>query len=76
MVGTGIVGSGLGFAIPSLVTTEVKEDSPNDIIELAKHEVFSLYFGYTLATALFLVLVFVFFRSKPSSPTSNIEEKD
>ena len=75
MVGTGIIGSGLGFAIPSLTTTEVSENSDESTIDLVKHEVSSLYFGYAITTCLFLVMTLVFFKSKPSSPTSNIEEK-
>ena len=73
MVGTGIIGSGLGFAIPSLFTDEVDENSNFDAV---KNEVFSLYFGYAIVVSLFLVINLVFFRSKPSSPTSNIEEKE
>ena len=73
MVGTGIIGSGLGFAIPSLFTDEVDENSNYDAV---KNEVFSLYFGYGIAVVIFFVIVLIFFRSKPSSPTSNIEDKD
>ena len=35
-----------------------------------------MYFGYAIATCMFLITACIFFRSKPSSPTSNIDEKE
>ena len=60
MVGTGIIGSGLGFAIPSLFTDEVDENSNYDAV---KNEVFSLYFGYAIAVCIFLVINLIFLQN-------------
>lgn len=56
MVGSSIIGSGLGFAIPTLV---IDEDSQG---EFAQRQVFSLYLGYGLATIVLLVLNVGFLR--------------
>lgn len=50
LVGASIIGSGLGFAIPTL---SIDEDS---LGEFAQREVFYLYLGYGLATVVLLVL--------------------
>ena len=35
-----------------------------------------MYFGYAIAVCIFLVINLIFLRSKPQSPTSNIEDKE
>lgn len=69
LVGTSIVGSGVGFAIPTLVVGEESEG------EVGRREVFSLYFGYAVATFIMLIANTVLMRSKPALPASNIESK-
>jgi hypothetical protein len=69
LVGANIIGSGLGFAIPTLV---VKEDSETNI---AKHQISSLYIGYTITNMVLLAGCFLLIRARPSIPASNIDHK-
>ena len=69
LVGSGIIGSGLGFVIPTLVVSE--ENTGQE----SKDEIFSLYFSYAIIAMVFLLINFVFMKSEPSSSVSNIVEK-
>lgn len=69
MVGANIIGSGLGYAIPTLVVKEASEEA------VAKHQISSLYIGYAVTNIALLAGTFLLIRANPPFPASNIDHK-
>lgn len=69
MVGANIIGSGIGFAIPTLVVSEGSDQ------EMGKREVFSLYLGYAVITFAVMIGNTVLMKSKPVVSPSRIDKK-